>query len=79
MYIGIIGHTGDDKLKLSQLIGETVNWIATHKEEKKNPSFDFCLHFYEWCDELDKMELSLILVSVYITHPSVILLRWLSV
>lgn len=54
MYIGIIGHTGDDKLKLSQLIGETVNWIATHKEEKKNPSFDFCLHFYEWCDELDK-------------------------
>ena len=39
MYIGIIGHTGDDKLKLSQLIGETVNWIATHKEEKKNPSF----------------------------------------
>ena len=54
MYIGIIGHTGDDKLKLSQLIGETVNWIVTHKEENENPSFDFQLHFYEWYNELNE-------------------------
>ena len=41
MYLGIIGKSGCDKIKISRLFGKTIVWIMTHLDSASTPSFDY--------------------------------------
>ena len=53
MYLGIIGKSGCDKIKISRLFGKTIVWIMTHLDSTSTPSFDYIYNFINWCNALN--------------------------
>lgn len=51
MYIGIIGHSGEDKMNIAHLYGNTLSWILEHPGHE-TPTLEFIKDYYSWCESL---------------------------
>ena len=51
MYIGIIGHSGEDKMNIAHLYGNTLSWILEHPGHE-TPTLEFIKEYYSWCESL---------------------------
>ena len=45
MYIGIIGHSGEDKMNIAHLYGNTLSWILEHPGHE-TPTLEFILFIF---------------------------------
>lgn len=57
--LGIIGYSGDDKLRVAHLYGETLSWMLKNRDSlDETPSYDYTIEYMKWCEYIEAYKLA---------------------